>query len=134
VIEADIPGMAAFGPCIRAGEFLLPSGLMAIGGNGHVAGKTISSDFPGLVHSGYSQACAVYDYAEALSRAAGTSMTKLLRAQYFTDDSAAFPGVAMAWAERYGRQAHPFVCVQTPSPMPAPGAALIADFWISTLS
>jgi enamine deaminase RidA (YjgF/YER057c/UK114 family) len=134
VIEADIPGMAAFGPCIRAGEFLLPSGLMAIGGNGHVAGKTISSGFPGLAHAGYSQACAVYDYAEALSRAAGTSMTKLLRAQYFTDDSAAFPGVAMAWAERYGRQAHPFVCVQTPSPMPAPGAALIADFWISTLS
>jgi hypothetical protein len=59
-------------------------------------------------------------------------MTGLLRAQYFVDDIAAFSGVAMAWASRYGRRPHPFVCVQTPTPMPAPGCALIADFWIST--
>jgi len=26
-----------------------------------------------------------------------------------------------------------FTAVQTPAEMPAPGAALIADFWISTL-
>ena len=26
VVEADIPGMAAYGPCIRGGELLLPSG------------------------------------------------------------------------------------------------------------
>jgi enamine deaminase RidA (YjgF/YER057c/UK114 family) len=30
VIAANIPEMAAYGPCVRAGEFLLPSGLMAI--------------------------------------------------------------------------------------------------------
>jgi hypothetical protein len=39
----------------------------------------------------------------------------------------------MAWSARFGRQPHPFVCVQTPTPMPAPGTAVIADFWISTL-
>jgi hypothetical protein len=27
----------------------------------------------------------------------------------------------------------PFVCIQTPSDMPAPDMALIADFWISTV-
>jgi enamine deaminase RidA (YjgF/YER057c/UK114 family) len=37
VIEAGIPGMATHGPCIKAGEFLLPSGLMAIGRDGVVA-------------------------------------------------------------------------------------------------
>jgi len=26
----------------------------------------------------------------------------------------------------------PFLCVQTPPDMPAPGMALIADFWIAT--
>ena len=134
VIEADIPGMAAFGPCIKAGEFLLPSGLMAIGRDGHVVGRSVSPGFAGLSHAGHVQAAAIYDYAEALCRAAGTSMANLLRAQYFVSDIAAFPGVAMAWSARYGNQPHPFVCVQTPAATPAPGMALIADLWISTLS
>jgi enamine deaminase RidA (YjgF/YER057c/UK114 family) len=133
VVAADIPGMATYGPCIKVGEFLLPSGLMAIGGDGQIAGRTISPGFAGLAHAGHSQAAVIYDYAEALCEAAGTTMAKLLRAQYFVDDIAAFPGIAMAWSARFGRQPHPFVCVETPTPMPAPGAAIIADFWISTL-
>jgi len=133
VITADIPGMAACGPCIRAGEFLLPSGLMAIGHNGDVIGKTISPAFAALSHAGYTQAAAVYDYAEALCRAAGTSMTNVLRAQYFVSDGTAFPGIAMAWSAKMGAQPHPFVCIQTPPTMPAAGMVLIADFWISVL-
>ena len=132
VIEADVPGMAAYGPCIKVGEFLLPSGLMAIGGDGHIVGKTISSSFGGLSHAGYSQAATVYGYAEALCAAAGTTMGRLLRAQYFVNDITAFPGIAMAWSARYGNEPHPFVCVQTPPQMPAPDATFIADFWIST--
>ncbi len=134
VIEADIPGMAASGPCLKAGEFLFPSGLMAIGHDGMIAGSAVSPDFPGLAHAGYSQAEAVYSYAEALCRAAGTAMDALLRAQYFVPDIAAFSGIAMAWSSRYGAQPHPFVAVQTPPSLPAPRAALIADFWISMSS
>ena len=133
VIAADIPAMSSYGPCIKTGEFLLPSGLMAIGRDGHVVGKTVSPGFPGLAHAGYTQAAAVHDYAEALCAAAGTSLAKILRAQYFASDPGAFPGIAMAWASRFGAQPLPFVCVQTPPEMPAPGIALIADFWISTV-
>ena len=133
VIAADIPEMAAYGPCIKLGEFLLPSGLMPIGRDGHVAGKAISPGFPGLSHAGYTQAAAVHGYAQALCEAAGTSMAKILRAQYFVSDLTAFPGIAMAWASRFGAQPLPFACIQTPPAMPAPGMALIADFWISTL-
>jgi len=133
VIAADIPEMAAYGPCIKLGEFLLPSGLMPIGRDGHVAGKAISPGFPGLSHAGYTQAAAVHGYAQALCEAAGTSMAKILRAQYFVSDLTAFPGIAMAWASRFGAQPLPFACIQTPPEMPAPGMALIADFWISTL-
>jgi enamine deaminase RidA (YjgF/YER057c/UK114 family) len=132
VITADIPGMAAYGPCLRVGEFLLPSGLMAVGHDGHVVGNRMSPGFDGLSYAGYSQAAAVYDYAEALCRAAGTAMANTLRAQYFVPDVSAFPGIAMAWAQRFGAQPHPFCCIQTPPAMPAPGATLIADFWIST--
>jgi enamine deaminase RidA (YjgF/YER057c/UK114 family) len=133
VIVADIPGMAAYGPCVRVGEFLLPSGLMAIGHDGHVVGKTVSPGFAALSHAGYTQAAAVYDYAEALCRITGTSMGNVLRAQYFVSDLTAFPGIAMAWSAKIGAQPHPFVCVQTPAAMPAPAALLIADFWISVL-
>jgi enamine deaminase RidA (YjgF/YER057c/UK114 family) len=134
VIEAEVPGMAAFGPCLRVGEFLLPSGLMAIGRDGQVAGSEVSLDFPGLAHAGYRQAEVVYGYVEALCRAAGTAMDRLLRAQYFLADVAAFPGIAMAWSSHCRGQPHPFVTVQTPPKMPAPAAAFIADFWISTAS
>jgi len=133
VIAADIPEMAAYGPCIKVGEFLLPSGLMPIGRDGHVAGKAISPGFPGLSHAGYTQAAAVHGYAEALCEAAGSSLAKVLRAQYFVSDPTAFPGIAMAWATRFGAQPLPFVCIQTQPAMPAPGMTLIADFWISTL-
>jgi enamine deaminase RidA (YjgF/YER057c/UK114 family) len=133
VIAADIPQMATYGPCIRTGEFLLPSGLMPVARDGHVAGKAVSLGFPGLSHAGYTQAAAVHDYAEALCAAAGTSLSKVLRAQYFVSDLAAFPGIAMAWASCYGAQPLPFACLRTPPEMPAPGMALIADLWISTL-
>jgi enamine deaminase RidA (YjgF/YER057c/UK114 family) len=130
VVAADVPEMATLGPCVRVGEFLLPSGLMAIGRDGHVVGKAVSPGFTGLSHAGYVQASAVYGYAEALCRAAGTTMANVLRAQYFVSEVTAFPGIAMAWASRFAGQPHPFVCIQTPPAMPAPGAALIADFWI----
>jgi enamine deaminase RidA (YjgF/YER057c/UK114 family) len=132
VIAADIPGMAAYGPCIKVGEFLLPSGLMAIGRDGQVAGRSLSAGFAGLAHAGCVQAAVVYDYAEALCRAAGASMANLLRAQYFVADIGSFAGVAMAWSARFGAQPHPFLCIATPPAMPAPGMALIADFWLST--
>jgi enamine deaminase RidA (YjgF/YER057c/UK114 family) len=132
LVDADIPGMATLGPCILVGEFLFPSALMAIGGDGHVVGRALSANFAGLSHPGYVQAAAVYDYAEALCRAAETSMANTLRAQYFVSDIGHFPGIATAWKTRRGNQPHPFVCVQTPDDMPAPGMALIADFWIST--
>ena len=56
VITADIPGMAAYGPCVRVGEFLLSSGLMAIDRDGNVAGRTTSPAFAGLSHAGFVQA------------------------------------------------------------------------------
>jgi enamine deaminase RidA (YjgF/YER057c/UK114 family) len=131
VIAADLPEMAAYGPCIRAGEFLLPSGLMPVGKDGQIAGNAVSPGFPGLSHAGCVQAAAVYDYAEALCARAGTTLANALRAQYFVSDLAAFPGIALAWSARFGAQPHPFVCVRTPPAMPAPAMQLIADFWIA---
>jgi len=130
VVDAGLPAMTAYGPCVRVGEFLLPSGLMAVTSKGIVAGTDTSPSFGALAHAGATQAEAIYKYAEALCAAAKTSMKNLLRAHYFIPTPSEFPGVTSAWISRYGNQPHPFAYVQTPAPLPAPGAAVIADFWI----
>ena len=71
VIEVDFPEMAAWGPHLKVGEFLLPSGLMAVGNDGRITGSDVSSSFVSLAHAGYIQAAALYDYVEALCHAAG---------------------------------------------------------------
>ena len=50
VIVADLPEMAACGPHLKVGEFLLPSGLMAVGYDGRITGSDVSSSFVSLAH------------------------------------------------------------------------------------
>ena len=61
--------------------------------------------------------------AEAIAKAAGTTMRNLVRVNYWLSDIREFPGVALAWAGRYGDAPHPFACVVTPR-LPAPGATV----------
>jgi enamine deaminase RidA (YjgF/YER057c/UK114 family) len=130
VVELALPEMASYGPCVRVGEFLFPSGLMAIGTDGRIVGAELSDALDGIAHGGAVQAAAIYSYAERLCAAVGTSPANIVRAQYFLADIQQFSGVAAAWRGRYGAQPHPFVAVQVPAPLPALGAAVIADFWI----
>jgi len=103
-IEADIPAWPPFGDALhpRPGSSCCrPWLIVGDRRNGHVLpGRRIFVRvfFPASPHAGYSQACAADDMPrQALTiipRAAGTSMTKLLRpVSIFTkpNDSAAFP-------------------------------------------
>ncbi len=130
VIKADLPPMASYGPCVRAGELVFASGLMPVGADGQVVGRSQSPAFDALAHASQSQALAVFSNLDKICRAAGTSLSNVVRAQYFMADVREFPGVDLAWMSRQGKQPHPFVCVQVPAPLPAPGASLTADFWI----
>ena len=127
VLKVDLPAMSAYGACVRAGELVFPSGLMPLGADGRVMG---SGAFDGLAHAAQVQALAVLASAEKICRAAGTTPANIVRAQWFMADVRQFPGVELAWMSRHGKQPHPFVCVQTPAPLPAQGAELTADFWI----
>ena len=133
VVEAEIPGMASLGPCIRAGEFLFPSGLMAIGADGHVVGKALSAEFR------RPRACRLRPGLGRLRLRRGAVPGR----RHLDGQHAARPVFRLRHqpvspaSRRPGRrgsaaQPHPFVCVQTPDDMPAPGMALIADFWIAT--
>ena len=127
VLKIDLPAMSTYGACVRAGELVFPSGLMPLGADGHVMGFEA---FDGLAHAAQVQALAVLSGADKICRAAGTTPANIVRAQWFMADVKQFPGVELAWMSRQGKQPHPFVCVQTPAPLPAQEAALTADFWI----
>ena len=121
VLKVDLPPMVSYGAHVRAGELVLAAGLMPLGGD---------ERFDGLAHAAQVQALAALSCAERIAKAAGTSAANIVRAQWFMADATEFAGVQLAWTSRFGSAPHPFVCVQPPAPLPAPGAALTADFWI----
>jgi enamine deaminase RidA (YjgF/YER057c/UK114 family) len=128
IVRADIPEMAAYSPAVRAGEFVFSPGLLPLTQDGTVAGLTQGDDFPGLCLRSQLQANTLFDHAESIAKATGTSMRNVCRIDYRVSDIADFAGVALAWVGRYGKAPHPFSCVVTPK-LPAPGATVMADFW-----
>jgi enamine deaminase RidA (YjgF/YER057c/UK114 family) len=130
VVEVAVPPTAAYGPCVRAGELVFPSGLMAVGRDGVVPSVENAAALDALSLRGHAQGGMVLAYAEAACAAVGLSMRNVVRAQYFLTDIRDFAGVSAAWADRYGKQPHPFAAVQVPGPLPPSGACLVGDFWI----
>jgi enamine deaminase RidA (YjgF/YER057c/UK114 family) len=128
IVRADIPEMASYSPAVRSGEFVFSPGLIPLQADGAMAGSAQAKYFPGLCLRSQLQANAIYDHAEAIAKAAGVSMQHAVRIDYWVTDLREFPGIALAWADRYGKTPHPFACVVTPS-LPTPGASVMADFW-----
>jgi enamine deaminase RidA (YjgF/YER057c/UK114 family) len=128
IVHADIPQMASYSPAVRAGELVFSPGLLPLTREGTVAGSSQGDHFQGLCLKSQLQANALYEHAEATAKAAGTTMPNLVRVNYWVSDIREFPGIALAWAGRYGNAPHPFACVVTPR-LPAPGATVMADFW-----
>jgi enamine deaminase RidA (YjgF/YER057c/UK114 family) len=130
VVDVDIPALATYGPCLRAGELVFPSGLMAVAHDGRVPADADAAAFDALALAGYAQGALLYAYAELVCKAVGVSMGNVVRAQYFLTDMRDFAGVAAAWSHRYGHEPHPFAAVQVPGPLPTSAASIIGDFWI----
>jgi len=129
VVNVNVPPGATFGPCIRAGELIFPSGFMAVDQNGRVPAADSAQAFDAIGLAGQAQGSTVLSYAEAVCAAVGVSTANIVRAQYFMTDIRDFVGVAAAWSARYGHP-HPFAAVQVPGPLPVTGARLVGDFWI----
>ncbi len=130
VVETGVPAAATFGPCVRAGELVFPSGLMAIGRDGQVPSPDNAAAFAALGLAGQAQGAMLLSYAEAVCAAVGVTMANVVRAQYFMTDIRDFAGLSTAWSDRFGKAPHPFACVQVPGPLPAAGASVIGDFWV----
>jgi enamine deaminase RidA (YjgF/YER057c/UK114 family) len=130
VVKVGIPALATYGPCLRAGELVFPSGLMAITDDGRVPGADNAAAFAALALAGHAQGALLHRYAEGICEAVGVAMGNVVRAQYFLTDIRDFAGVAAAWSDRCGDGPHPFAAVQVPGPLPTSAATIIGDFWI----
>ncbi len=130
VVETGVPPTATYGPCVRAGELVFPSGVMAVGRDGAVPSIENAAALDGLSLRGQAQGATVLSYAEMVCKAVGRSMRDVVRAQYFLTDIRDFAGISAAWSDRYGRQPQPFAAVQVPGPLPPSGASVVADFWM----
>jgi enamine deaminase RidA (YjgF/YER057c/UK114 family) len=130
VVAIDVPALASYGPCVRAGELVFPSGVMGVDRDGRVPAAADAAAFDALGLAGQAQGALIHAYAEAACKAVGVTIGNVVRAQYFLTDIRDFAGVAAAWSDRYGRQPHPFAAVQVPGPLPPSAATVVGDFWI----
>jgi enamine deaminase RidA (YjgF/YER057c/UK114 family) len=130
VLAIDVPALASYGPCVRAGELVFPSGVMAVDRDGRVPAAADAAAFDAVGLAGQAQGALIHAYAEAACKAVGVGIGNVVRAQYFLTDIRDFAGVAASWSDRYGRQPHPFAAVQVPGPLPPSAATVVADFWI----
>jgi enamine deaminase RidA (YjgF/YER057c/UK114 family) len=118
IVRADIPEMASYSPAVRAGELVFSPGLLPITRDGTVAGLSQGDHFPGLCLKSQLQANTLYEHAEAIAKAAGTTMRNLVRVNYWVSDIREFPGVALAGATATRRIRSP-VSLRQGCPRPA---------------
>src|SRR5262245_17267977 len=130
VVEVDIPTLATYGPCVRAGEMVFASCVLPSVRDARVPAADSAAVFDAIGLAGQAQGALLHTYAEALCKAVGVGIGNVVRAQYFLTDIRDFAGVAAAWSDRYGRQPHPFAAVQVPGPLPPSAATVVGDFWI----
>src|SRR5262249_57283819 len=86
VVAVDVPALASYGPCLRAGELVFPSGVMAVDRDGRVPAAGGAAEFDGLGLAGESQGGLIHAYAEAVCKAVGVSMGNVVRSPCFLTD------------------------------------------------
>src|SRR5207302_2945508 len=68
VVETGIPAIATFGPCVRAGELVFPSGFIAVGRDGLVPSAKDFGAFESLGLAGQAQGAVLFSHAEAVCK------------------------------------------------------------------
>ena len=123
IVRADVPELASYSPAVRAGEFVFSPGLLPLRHDGTVAGAAQGDNFEGLSLRSQLQAETIFDHAEAIAKAAGTSMRNVVRIDYWLSDIREFPGVALQRWPGSGTARRPTLSPawsRRSSPFPAP--------------
>jgi len=114
---------------VRAGDFLFLSGLMAADGNGILPDAKVDPRQPHFHSGAQAQADAILMRAQAICRAAGTSLDNVVRIQQFHTDLGEFHATYSAWQNALPGRALPISAVEVPR-MPVPECSLLMDLWV----
>jgi enamine deaminase RidA (YjgF/YER057c/UK114 family) len=115
-------------PAVRAGDFVFLSGLCAANANGLIHTARPDPHFPYAGNSLRTQTEWIYDQAEALCRAAGTSLAGAVRQQCFYPDLRDFDASYRVQAQRFGDGMPATSVVRVPATA-VPGCGLTVDLW-----
>ena len=131
IVEHKASQHMRLGPAaVRAGDLLCLSALYAADADGAI---TQVRDSAGLKYFGvpaHHEMRAILAAADDICRAAGASISNLLRVNHFVGDLNAVYPALRAWREQLAGAPIPFGAVRTPSPMPVPGCNIVADMWV----
>jgi len=114
---------------IRAGDLLFISGLMAVRDGALVPGAKVDATQPFFSIPVKAELREILSQAEAICRAAGTTLKNAVRIQQFHSDLADLPAALEVWAEATDNMPLPLSPVEVPW-LPVPGARLQLDLWV----
>jgi enamine deaminase RidA (YjgF/YER057c/UK114 family) len=123
------PPYAQHVTAVRAGDFLLLSGLMAADRNGILPEAKVDPRQPHFHSGARAQADAILMRAQAICGAAGTSLDNVVRIQQFHTDLGEFHATYAAWQNALPGRALPISAVEVPR-MPVPECSLLMDLWV----
>ncbi len=114
---------------VRAGDLLFISGLMAVRDGALVPQAQTDATQPFFAQPVKAELREILDQAEAICRAAGTSLQNAVRIQQFHSDLADLPAALDVWSEAMDGAPLPLSAVEVPW-QPVPGARLQVDLWV----
>ena len=122
-------GIAGQPAAVRAGDFLLISGLLALTPDGLIPG--LDDDRAPYFNSRIErQMEAILDTAEDICSRAGTSLKNVVRAQHFMTDLGEFYAAYHVWRSRLGDAPLPFSVIRVPKPLMVERCSVLVDLWI----
>ncbi|MBX3664409.1 MAG: hypothetical protein KF834_01870 [Burkholderiales bacterium] len=126
-----VPACDGHPVAVRAGDLLLFSGMVAADENGLVDSARTDPAQPYFGSSIEAQMEYLLDAAEKTCRAAGTSLSNVVRIQQFHTDMHDFHAACRAWQRRLPDQPLPISAIGVPeSSLLVPGCTVQLDLWV----
>jgi enamine deaminase RidA (YjgF/YER057c/UK114 family) len=128
-----VPGPTLFEgavAAVRAGDLLFLSGLMAVENGRLVPEARVDARQPFYGIPIKAELDSIIRQAEAICRAAGTSIKNAVRIQQFHTDLADLAPAIEVWDEALDHQPLPLSAIEVPW-VPVPGARVLVDLWVA---
>ncbi|WP_372621936.1 Rid family hydrolase [Falsiroseomonas sp.] len=123
------PLFRGYPPAVRAGDLLFLSGMMAMRDGSLVPGARRDPGQPYFAIPVKAEIEAILQDAEAICRAAGTSVAQVVRMQMFLADLADLPACIEAAHDALGGRPLPLSAIEVPW-LPVPEARVLMDLWV----